>query len=272
VSHEAFTLVDCIACGCRYTDPRPDQQSIGAYYCSPAYISHSNASRSLQERLYQVARRWALSRKHTILQALRPGGRVLDLGCGTGEFLGYLKSRGYLVQGVEPDLGAREMAIANHSIEVLPTIDALPAQEQFQIITMWHVLEHVPEPRHTLKKLYSLLADRGFLLIAVPDHESWDARHYGPDWAAYDVPRHLVHFRRKDLQTLLPEHGFTVLKIMPMWMDAFYIAMLSQRYRGGGALNALVMGGLFGCWSNLVALTGGRPTSSTLYIAQKQKP
>lgn len=272
VSHEAFTLVDCLTCGCRYTAPRPDQHSIGAYYSSPDYISHSNTSRSLQDRLYKIARRWALRSKHAIVYACRPEGRVLDLGCGTGEFLGYLRSRGYLVQGVEPDLGAREMAIANHAIEVLPVIDALPAQEQFQVITMWHVLEHVPDPRRTLKKLYSLLADRGFLLIAVPDHESWDAQHYGKDWAAYDVPRHLLHFRRQDIRTLLQEHGFNLLKVRPMWMDALYIAMLSQRYRGSGAVMALVLGGLLGSWSNLVALLGDRPTSSTLYIAQKREP
>jgi hypothetical protein len=164
------------------------------------------------------------------------------------------------------------MAIANHAIEVLPVIDAVPAHEQFHVITMWHVLEHVPDPRRTLKKLYSLLADRSFLIIAVPDHESWDAQHYGKDWAAYDVPRHLLHFRRQDIRTLLQEHGFTLLKVRSMWMDALYIAMLSQRYRGSGAVMALVLGGLLGSWSNLVALLGDRPTSSTLYIAQKREP
>ncbi len=272
MSGETFDVVDCTSCGARFTNPRPDPQSIGAYYSSPDYISHSNASKTLQDRLYQFARQWALRNKHAVLAKHRINGRVLDIGCGTGEFLGYLKSRGYLVQGVEPDLGAREQAIANHALDVVPNLDSIPSNEQLQVVTMWHVLEHVPDSRKTLKKVYSILADRGVLLIAVPDHQSWDAQHYGADWAAYDVPRHLNHFRQADLKRLLHEHGFVVLEIRRMWMDAPYIAMLSERYRGKGPLLALLVGLLLGAWSNLKALLDHRPTSSTLYIAQKQEP
>jgi SAM-dependent methyltransferase len=272
VSNESFTLVDCSSCGGRFTSPRPDQASIGAYYRSESYISHSNTADSLQDRLYQATRKWALGRKHRVLSVHRSSGRVLDIGCGTGEFLGYLKSRGYLVQGVEPDLGAREQAIANHALEVVPTLDAVPSSEQFNVVTMWHVLEHVPDPRKTLKKIYSVMADRGFLVIAVPDRESWDAEHYGPEWAAYDVPRHLYHFRRSDVHRLLLEHGFVTLTTGPMWMDAPYIALLSERYRGRETFLALVLGSLVGAWSNVLALVGRRPTSSSLFIAQKQEP
>jgi SAM-dependent methyltransferase len=272
VSKEVFHLVDCPSCGARTTNPRPDQHSISAYYNSPDYISHTNTAQSLQDRLYQLARKNALRTKHKLIHRIRPNGRLLDIGCGTGEFLGYMKSRGYLTQGIEVDLRARKQAIANHNLDVVPNLDALPAQEQFQVVTMWHVLEHVPDPKRTLKKIYSLLADRGLLVIAVPDRDSWDAEHYGPDWAAYDVPRHLNHFRRADVHKLLHEHGFSMIRTAPMWLDAPYIAMLSQRYRGNGTLTALIVGTLLGLWSNALALLGSRPTSSTLYIAEKQEP
>lgn len=272
VSKETFLLVECSSCNGRFTSPRPDQQSIGAYYRSEDYISHTNTAHTVQDKLYQLARKWALGRKHRILAKYRSQGRVLDIGCGTGEFLGYLKGRGYLVQGVEPDLGAREQAIANHALEVVPGLEIVPSNEQFNVVTMWHVLEHVPDPRRTLKKIYSIMADRGILVIAVPDRESWDASHYRAEWAAYDVPRHLFHFRRADLHRLLHEHGFVLLKTGPMWMDAPYIALLSERYRGRGSFLAMVMGTLLGLWSNVIALIGRRPASSSLFIAQKQEP
>ena len=271
-SKEVFRLVDCSSCGARITNPRPDQQSIAAYYNSPDYISHSNKAGTHQDKLYQLARKNAVRTKHALIRRLRPNGRLLDVGCGTGEFLGYMKSRGYLTQGIEVDGGARRQAVTNHALDVVPHLEAIPSQEQFQVATMWHVLEHVADPSRTLKKIYSLLSDRGFLVIAVPDRESWDAEHYGSDWAAYDVPRHLSHFRRADIHKLLHDHGFTTLRSAPMWLDAPYIAMLSQRYRGSGPFAALITGALIGLWSNAKACLGNRPTSSTLYIAQKQEP
>ncbi len=272
MSQEPFQLVSCPGCGAVFTTPRPDQNSIGAYYKSEDYISHTNSSRSFQDKLYQLVRKRALRTKHKLISSYRPNGRLLDVGCGTGHFLGYMKSKGYLATGMEPDPHARQQAVADHSLDVLPSLDLVPSNEQFQVVTMWHVLEHVPDIRRTFKKLYSLMSDGGYLFIAVPDHESWDAHHYGSDWAAYDVPRHLNHFRRKDLDRLFREHGFEQLATKPMWFDAFYIAMLSERYKGRGPMLALFKGLCFGLWSNLHAAFSDRPTSSTLYVAQKREP
>lgn len=272
ISKEEFILTDCIQCGLRFTNPRPATDTIGAYYKSDEYISHSNTSKSLQDKLYQLARRLALRKKYRTIHTLQAHGKVLDVGCGTGEFLSYLMSRGYLVEGVEPDLQARERAIANYAIPVLPSLELVPAQEQFQVVTLWHVLEHVPNLRATFKRLFASLADQGVLLIAVPDRESWDAQHYGRNWAAWDVPRHFTHFRREDIHAFLNEHGFELIATNRMWMDALYIAMLSESYNGASKPVALIKGALMGTWSNLVSLATGRPTSSTLYIARKQEP
>ena len=272
VSHETFKLSDCSRCAFRFTNPRPPQSDIGRYYQSADYISHTNAARSLQDRIYQLARKWALGSKHRLIHRYQPNGRVLDVGCGTGEFLAYLKSRGYLVHGVEPSINAREQAIANHALEVVPNLELVAHQERFKVVTLWHVLEHLPDPHTTLKNLFALLVDRGLLVIAVPDRGSWDAQHYGPDWAAWDVPRHLSHFRQTDIKRLLHEHGFELVAVKRMWMDAAYVSMLSEKHRGAGVFSALVKGALLGLWSNVVSALSGRPTSSSLYLAQKAKP
>ncbi|MBP7408115.1 MAG: class I SAM-dependent methyltransferase [Flavobacteriales bacterium] len=272
VSNETFHLTDCARCGFRFTNPRPIQANIGRYYQSADYISHTNAAASLQDRIYQLARKWALGSKHRLIRRYQPNGRVLDVGCGTGEFLAYLKSRGYLVHGVEPSIKAREQAIANHAVEVVPSLEMVAHQERFKVVTLWHVLEHLPDPRTTLKNLFALIADRGLLVIAVPDRGSWDAQHYGPDWAAWDVPRHLSHFQQMDIKRLLHEHGFELVTIKRMWLDAAYVSMLTEKHRGTGATVALFKGVLVGLWSNVVSALTGRPSSSSLYLAQKAKP
>jgi SAM-dependent methyltransferase len=272
ISKEVFTLVDCASCGLRFTNPRPASNEIGRYYQSEEYISHSNTSNSLQDKLYQVARRWALGNKYRTIHALQPHGKALDVGCGTGEFLAYLMSQGYLVEGVEPNLRAREQAIANHAIPVLPSLELVPPQEQFQVVTLWHVLEHLPNLRSTFKRLFALLADGGLLAIAVPDRESWDANYFGEHWAAWDVPRHFTHFRQEDVNCFLREHGFELIEMRRMWMDAPYIAMLSSTYKGSSKIRALGKGIALGSWSNLISLASGRPTSSTLYLARKREP
>jgi SAM-dependent methyltransferase len=269
ISKEVFQVCTCAVCGFTFTNPRPTPNELGRYYESEAYISHSNTSHSLQDKIYQLVRRRAIRQKHALIAAHEPQGRVLDIGCGTGQFLAYLMSRGYLVQGVEPNTTAREQAIADHALNVVPSLEQVQSQENFQVVTMWHVLEHVPDVRATFKRLFALLGKRGLLVIAVPDRESWDAQHYGSDWAAWDVPRHLSHFRRPDIHTFLAEHGFELIATRRMWMDSFYIALLSERYRGTNGLLALFKAVLVGGWSNLQALLGKRPTSSTLYLARK---
>jgi 2-polyprenyl-3-methyl-5-hydroxy-6-metoxy-1,4-benzoquinol methylase len=269
VSKKQFQLTDCTACGARFTNPRPTPAEIGKYYASEDYISHTNTSRGLQDRIYQWVRKRAIRNKHQLIAQHHPQGSILDVGCGTGEFLGFLKSKGYQTQGVEPSLTAREQAIRNHALEIMPELDQVAAHEQFNVITLWHVLEHVHDVRETLRKLHARLQTGGSLVIAVPDRDSWDAGFYGKDWAAYDVPRHLSHFRRRDMHRLLREQGFIVQRTKGMWFDAPYVCMLSEKHKGAGPLRALGIGALVGAVSNLVAALTPRPTSSSLYVASK---
>ena len=269
VSKESFNLTTCAACGFCVTNPRPTQSTIGKYYESKNYISHTNATNSLQDRTYQLVRKRAIRTKHKQIAQFKPQGTILDMGCGTGEFLAYLRGKGYTVRGIEPNLAAREQAISNHALDVVPDIDRIPPSEQFQTITLWHVLEHVYDVKDTLKKLHARMPTGGLLVIAVPDRESWDAQHYGANWAAYDVPRHLSHFRRRDIGQLLSDQGFQLVKTRRMWFDAAYVSILSERNGGTSQWAAMLKGVLMGITSNIVAVLSSRPASSSLYFARK---
>lgn len=266
VSSELFQLVACAACGVWFTNPRPNADRIGAYYASDNYISHTDAHASLLDRVYQSVRKRTLVSKSRLIKRLIKRGKLLDVGCGTGQFIAHMQGLGYQVVGVEPDARARQKAVATSRASILPNLNSVPSGMRFDVITLWHVLEHTPELQTSFRQLRNLLVPGGYLIVAIPDRESWDAQHYGPFWAAYDVPRHLNHLRRIDLRRLAEKHGLNFLRVLPMWFDAFYICLLSEEYRGKSKPLAMVLGFLLGSWSNTKALLTSRPTSSSLYI------
>jgi 2-polyprenyl-3-methyl-5-hydroxy-6-metoxy-1,4-benzoquinol methylase len=266
ISHETFTLIKCDGCGLIATSPRPDDDKLGKYYESEKYISHSGTSSGIVNSIYLQARKYALNWKYQIINKLGAKGSILDFGCGTGEFLQHMQQKGYTVSGMEPNDNARAKAEKLIRQSITTSEDNLSGQHN--AITLWHVLEHIPDPNKTIKKLKSVLADDGNILIAVPNHSSFDGQHYGPLWAGYDVPRHLWHFDKKSMVQLLQKHGLTVKQIIPMKLDAYYVSMLSEKYKKSGGLMAFIKGVWFGFHSNL----GGRKTgeySSLIYITTK---
>ncbi len=270
VSNESFTIQRCNACSFQFTSPRPTPDSIGKYYLSTNYISHAESAHGLKDHIYHIIRKHTIHRKHKLIAKYHPQGSLLDVGCGTGDFLAHLRTQGYKVQGVELSSDARRIA-SNKGLTVYTSLNDLPNNNQFDNITLWHVLEHVPDPKETLKQLFALAMPGATLAIAVPDRESWDCQHYGPIWAAWDVPRHLFHFRRRDMKRLLMESGFELIQIKHMWFDAPYVSMLSEQYKGANPVGAILKGTAIGLWSNIVALLSNRPTSSSLFLAQKPK-
>lgn len=251
-SGELFDIVECEACGFRFTNPRPSADEMGRYYESADYTPHQDTSQGLLDVLYRGARLYTLRSKHRLVSSLVPHspGRLLDFGCGTGEFLNLCHSKGWDAQGLDPDPQAQAVAAHKYGVAVddPAQLRTMP-DDHFDAITLWHVLEHVPDLVATVEQLKRTLAPSGTLLVAVPNCASLDAQFYGADWAAYDVPRHLYHFRPDDVRRLAAHAGLTVSDIRPMRLDAVYVSLLSEQYRDGWLLRAPVVAALSTLWA-----------------------
>lgn len=257
----------CDQCGLRFTQDVPDEASIGPYYQSEEYISHSNTSRGLVNNLYQRVRKITLSRKRKQVVALskRETGSLLDVGCGTGDFAGTMQAAGWQTIGLEPDANARRMASERHGLTVQEPEHLFKLDpRQFDVITMWHVLEHVHRLHEYLDQIRQLLTPGGCLLIAVPNYQSSDAAHYGEKWAAYDVPRHLYHFSPHTMAELVGQHGFHVERHLRMPFDGFYVSLLSEKYRHGKT--RLLAAAWHGWRSFMGGLAQPKRGSSVLYV------
>ncbi|WP_421892005.1 class I SAM-dependent methyltransferase [Marinoscillum sp.] len=232
-SGESFALVQCKKCSLVIINPRPDQDHIGAYYQHNDYISHTNQANNPVNWLYKQVRTITLAQKTTLIKSHSDQKRILDFGCGTGLFIQHLKKNGFRPIGFEPSPNARTTAENITGLPILNDLKQLEQQKPFDIITAWHVLEHVHDLRPTLKALRKSLNEDGLMFIALPNHLSFDAKHYGSHWAAYDVPRHLSHFNQQSLEKLAKECKLNLIKTYPMKFDAYYVSLLSEKYKTG---------------------------------------
>lgn len=236
VSKKEFTIQQCNSCYFLFTNPRPSEQEIGAYYQSEEYISHHDESKTLMSKVYKSVRDYTISDKVKLINELnKKKGTLLDVGCGTGNFIQACKEDGWQISGTEPDAGARTVATGRIGQPISESINDLKFEEKsFDIITLWHVLEHVHALNETVDWLAKHLNPNGKIIIAVPNPQSYDAEKYGRFWAAYDVPRHLYHFTKSSMERLMLRHNMNVVKVLPMWFDSFYVGMLSTKYQSKG--------------------------------------
>lgn len=265
ITQEEFGICACKKCGFHFTNPRPTKMALAPYYKSEDYISHSNSNQGLFGKLYQSIRKYTLGKKYELVSSIRDGENILDIGCATGQFLNEFKKRGWLCTGIEPDPSAREFASKNYDLKVfdedkLDTLDS----HSFDVISMWHVLEHVSDLSKRMEDLQRLIKENGSLFIALPNLDSWDAKHYEKYWAGLDVPRHLYHFKKENVELLFNKFGFKVHRIVPMKFDSYYVSLLSEKYRK----NPLYLISAFfkGWYSNWKAKKSPPNHSSLLYI------
>lgn len=232
VSQETFDLYHDETLDMLITSPQPDENNLPAYYESDDYISHTDGKRSLFEKAYHFVKNIALKNKLDLINNLHPEkGSLLDIGAGTGDFLTAAKNNGWAIMGIEPSEKAKNIAI-NKGVSFSEKSQNLE-NHSFDIITMWHVLEHVPNLDTQIKELKRLLKPNGTIIIAVPNFNSYDAKHYGKFWAALDVPRHLWHFSKTAIKLLFEKEGMKLIKVLPMKFDAFYVSLLSEKYKSG---------------------------------------
>jgi 2-polyprenyl-3-methyl-5-hydroxy-6-metoxy-1,4-benzoquinol methylase len=270
VSHESFDIWQCASCTLRFTQNIPAENAIGSYYQSENYISHTDTNKGIINRLYRIARRFTIKGKRNIIQSFTrlSKGDLLDVGAGTGVFASYMQQSGWSVTGLEPDVEARKKAAEIYSITLQESSMLLELEaNRFDVITLWHVIEHVHSLHQYISQLKKVLKPGGTLFIAVPNYTSTDASDYGAFWAAYDVPRHLYHFSPVAMRTLIQQHGLTVNKIKPMWLDSFYVSLLSEKYKSG---RANLMKGIWnGAVSNWNSIFRNEQASSLIYIISK---
>lgn len=266
LSQEDFEIFECDNCKLLFTSPRPDQSVIGKYYKSEDYLSHNEHKKGLVPWIYNQVKKVNIRNKYKIACRGTDKSNLLDFGCGVGDFLHYAQQKGCDVMGCDLSEDARKIATAKlgKTIVTPEEIFTLP-HSTFDIITMWHVLEHIDDLRFQVEQLHRLLKDNGRLVIAVPNYMSYDAQYYKDKWAAYDVPRHLNHFHKESLQNIFAGN-FELEKIHPMKWDAYYISMMSEIYIGKG--NSFIKGICTGFKSNRKARRTG-DYSSLIYVFHK---
>src|SRR5690606_17173166 len=228
-SREDFRLYENKEFGYLETRPQPDDLSF--YYESEEYISHTDATKSRIEKLYAFVKNFNIRYKFAKLKNVQPGKKLLDYGCGTGDFLVFAQNQKLKVFGFEPNGFAFNIAqkklnnshVFNQPNEVF--------DQQYDVITLWHVLEHIPDLLAFVEELKTLLKPEGKIYIAVPNHLSFDAKFYRNYWAAYDVPRHLWHFSPESVHKLFNSFGMKIEKQFPLWFDSYYVSILSEKYK-----------------------------------------
>ncbi|WP_027065515.1 class I SAM-dependent methyltransferase [Maribacter sp. Hel_I_7] len=264
VSQENFNLIFDKESDMLITEPQP--KNLEKYYDPKNYISHSDDKNSFIEKVYQQVKKITLNKKVKLIDQYSLDEKsLLDIGCGTGEFLAYAKNKNWNTVGVEVNQNARNKA-SNKNLKIYKSLEDLP-NRQFNIISLWHVLEHLPNLNEKISLIKTKLDDNGTLIIAVPNYKSYDAKHYKEFWAAYDTPRHLWHFSQDAIKILFKKHNFKVTKTLPMYFDSFYVSLLSEKYKNGKSnyLKAFYRG----LMSNIKAKSNGE-YSSLIYILKKK--
>lgn len=272
VSGEKFELVYDSDMEMYATQPQPKEEQLSFYYKSEEYISHTDANKSLLDKVYQLVKNYTLSKKLKLIQSFKTTSyNLLDIGCGTGDLLKLAKKHNWQVFGVEPNNKARKLAQNKipASNQIVPDLkDLTNRPNQYDVITMWHVLEHVPNLDDYIDIIKKLLKPNGVLVIAVPNHKSFDANHYKEFWAAYDVPRHLWHFSQKSISTIFQKHQMKVTQVLPMLFDSYYVSLLSEKYKTGKS--NFIRAFSIGFVSNWKAKKS-KEYSSLIYIIKKSK-
>jgi 2-polyprenyl-3-methyl-5-hydroxy-6-metoxy-1,4-benzoquinol methylase len=268
LTHETFEIHECKNCGLLFTEPRPSQNEIGKYYQSEEYYSHQENKIGFIPKLYETVKSINLKNKYKMATERLTKGNVLDIGCGVGDFLHTMEAKGWKTTGIEPSEDAKTIARQRINATIVSPKEINQLQdESYDLITMWHVLEHIDDIKEEIKQLQRLLRKGGRLLLALPNFKSYDAMYYKEYWAAYDVPRHLNHFCKASINNVFKNSKLKLTKTTKLTWDAYYISYMSEKYQHHSF--PLLRGTIRGMLSNINARKNGE-WSSMVYIFEKE--
>lgn len=231
VSGESFALVKCAKCSFVLTNPRPNTESIPKYYQTSNYISHKKGVQSVLDIIYRTVQVITIRSKTKMIEKYIQSGNILDFGCGVGQFLSAMQNKGFIADGIEINQVAREIASRKINKPLKSSIEDIKGKKIYDVITAWHVLEHVDDINQTLQNLRKKLKKEGYLFVAMPNHKSYDSQYYKEHWAGLDVPRHLSHFSSEVFKQAAKKNKLEVIKLIPMKWDAYYVSYLSEVYK-----------------------------------------
>ncbi len=269
ITGELFELCYCDIPELLVTSPQPTVESLLNYYKSDDYISHAKTKKTLFQTIYFSVRAITLRQKLKWVSSYNSSGnRILDYGAGVGDFVRAAQNDGWDCVGIEPHKKARIVANEKKQNTVYPAehLKTLPPKSQ-TVITLWHVLEHLPNLEQEIRIFKQLLMTSGRLVVAVPNFKSYDAQHFKSYWAAYDLPRHLWHFSRESISTLFEDFDMEIESIYPMIFDSFYVSLLSTKYQSGRM--KIIKGLAIGLLSNIKAYFSGEYSSLVFVIKNK---
>jgi len=243
-SKQNFPIYECGECKLRFTQDRPAEEEIGSFYDSDNYASHDSEKKSsLFLTLYQMARNYMLGQKYQLVRQFKPEWKqVLDYGTGEGFFTEYLLNQGKDAFGIEPSDVARSNFKKRTGRELFSSLESLPANQRFQVVTLWHVLEHIHTLRKTVQDLVDKIESKGIMVIAVPNQKSLDAKTFGTAWAAWDVPRHLYHWQEESLEHFMKSVGMNRIYTTQLPLDPLYIGLISAKYQEKGPAAGILNG------------------------------
>ncbi|HSL86331.1 MAG TPA: class I SAM-dependent methyltransferase [Bacteroidales bacterium] len=271
LTQETFELFKCTSCGFIFTQEGPDEKEAGRYYQSENYISHDDSAVGITGKIYFLVRRLMLVRKRGLITRVtgKKTGDLLDIGTGSGHFAGAMKLAGWNVTGIEPDRKAAGYAVSRFGLRIIAPEQISGLNDNcFDCITAWHTLEHSHDLFSYISDIKRLLRTGGCFIAALPSAASCDARYYTDFWAAWDVPRHLWHFTPDTFKLLAEKAGFEIIKTKRLPFDAFYISLLSEKYRGANLpFLSGMMKGLRFFISSIVKLNG---SSSLIFVLKKK--
>jgi SAM-dependent methyltransferase len=206
-----FCLCRCRQCGVFRQEPRLIWDDLSSYYPYD-YAAYKYSSGETNSRLLQVINNYGNVKRRHFVELHQSGGRLLEVGCGTGAFLGELVRSGrWEVEGIEPNQAAADYTASKLGVPIyqgrISEVDLKPAS--FDAIVLWCVLEHLSQPVQDLRYLHTLLKNGGWLFFSIPNYESLEAKVFGPYWSGWDLPRHLYVFPRPVLRQVLTHIGFS---------------------------------------------------------------